>query len=59
VRLVTAFNVAKGEAWPTTAAQMKPTHTQLADWMIRYPRPSDSQTTRENDRWKKGRELPF
>ena len=59
VRLVTAFNITKDETWPTSAGQMKPGHTQLADWMIRYPKASDSATTRELHRWKKGRELPF
>jgi prepilin-type processing-associated H-X9-DG protein/prepilin-type N-terminal cleavage/methylation domain-containing protein len=33
--------------------------TELADWMIRYPQPADSASTIENNRWKKGRELPF
>jgi prepilin-type N-terminal cleavage/methylation domain-containing protein len=31
----------------------------LQEWMIRYPRPGDNATTIENDRWKKGRPLPF
>jgi prepilin-type N-terminal cleavage/methylation domain-containing protein len=30
----------------------------LQEWMIRYPRPTDSATTVANQRWKKGRELP-
>jgi prepilin-type N-terminal cleavage/methylation domain-containing protein/prepilin-type processing-associated H-X9-DG protein len=55
VRLVKAF-APNGENYtPTT---FDPTTTQLADWMIRYRRPGDSATTIENDRWKKGRELP-
>ena len=61
VRNIKAFNVKKGEAWPTSKAAFKPLeHTQLADWMIRVPnRAKDSATTIENDRWKKGRALPF
>jgi prepilin-type N-terminal cleavage/methylation domain-containing protein/prepilin-type processing-associated H-X9-DG protein len=47
VRTVTAYD-------PT-----KTPNTELADWMIRYPQPGDSATTIENNRWKKGRELPF
>jgi hypothetical protein len=32
----------------------------LEDWMIRVPnRATDSATTIENNRWKKGRALPF
>ena len=31
----------------------------LQEWMIRYPRPGDSQTTIDTQRWKKGRPLPF
>ena len=45
-----------------TARAYDPTktpNTRLADWMIRYPQPGDSATTIENNRWKKGRELPF
>jgi prepilin-type N-terminal cleavage/methylation domain-containing protein/prepilin-type processing-associated H-X9-DG protein len=35
-------------------------NTELADWMIRYPnREKDSASTIENNRWNKGRELPF
>jgi prepilin-type processing-associated H-X9-DG protein/prepilin-type N-terminal cleavage/methylation domain-containing protein len=47
VRQVTAYD-------PT-----KTPSTELADWMIRYPQPGDSASTIENNRWKKGRELPF
>jgi prepilin-type processing-associated H-X9-DG protein len=47
VRTVTAYD-------PT-----KTPNTELADWMIRYPQPGDSASTIENNRWKKGRELPF
>jgi prepilin-type processing-associated H-X9-DG protein len=47
VRTVTAYD-------PT-----KTPNTELADWMIRYPQPGDSATTIEQNRWKKGRELPF
>jgi prepilin-type processing-associated H-X9-DG protein/prepilin-type N-terminal cleavage/methylation domain-containing protein len=47
VRTVTAYD-------PT-----KTPNTELADWMIRYPQPGDSATTIENNRGKKGRELPF
>jgi prepilin-type N-terminal cleavage/methylation domain-containing protein/prepilin-type processing-associated H-X9-DG protein len=61
VRNVKAFNVKKGEAWPTSAAQFKAgEHSVLEDWMIRVPnRATDSATTIENNRWKKGRALPF
>ncbi|HYO10688.1 MAG TPA: type II secretion system protein [Tepidisphaeraceae bacterium] len=60
VRNIKAFNVPKGRAWPTTTGEMKPEYTQLADWMIRVPNlNSDSATTIANNRWKKGRELPF
>jgi prepilin-type processing-associated H-X9-DG protein len=38
----------------------KTPNTQLEDWMIRYPNPTkDSASTIENNRWKKGREVPF
>ena len=48
VRTVTAYD-------PT-----KTPSTELADWMIRYPDSTkDSASTIENNRWKKGRELPF
>jgi prepilin-type N-terminal cleavage/methylation domain-containing protein/prepilin-type processing-associated H-X9-DG protein len=48
VRTVKAFDPTKS---PTT---------ELADWMIRYPDSTkDSASTIENNRWKKGRELPF
>jgi len=59
VRLVVAFNVPSGTPWPTASVQMKPQYTQLADWMIRYPRPTDSQSTLDSNRWKKGRAFPF
>lgn len=59
VRLVKVFTVPKGTPWPTAAAQMKPAYTELADWMIRYPQATDSQQTKDNNRWKRGRELPF
>jgi prepilin-type processing-associated H-X9-DG protein len=61
VRNVIAFNVKKGEPWPTTKAEFKPgEHSVLADWMIRVPnKTTDSAATMEKDRWKKGRELPF
>jgi prepilin-type N-terminal cleavage/methylation domain-containing protein/prepilin-type processing-associated H-X9-DG protein len=45
-----------------TAIAYDPTktpNTQLADWMVRYPQPGDSASTIENNRWKKGREVPF
>jgi len=47
VRQVTAYDATKTPS------------TELADWMIRYPQPGDSASTIENNRWKKGRELPF
>jgi len=60
VRMLNAFNVGKGEPWPTAAAQVRnPNNTQLADWMIRYPQDSDSQATKDTSRWKRGRPLPF
>jgi prepilin-type processing-associated H-X9-DG protein len=38
----------------------KTPNTQLEDWMIRYPDTTkDSASTIENNRWKKGREVPF
>jgi prepilin-type N-terminal cleavage/methylation domain-containing protein/prepilin-type processing-associated H-X9-DG protein len=59
VRTIKVFDVPKGTPRPTSAAQMKPSYTQLADWMIRVARPGESQATIDNDRWKKGRQLPF
>lgn len=49
-----------GNAYPTavTSAQI-PSVTDLRDWMIRHPRVGDSATTLQNDRWTKGRNLPF
>ena len=60
VRLIRAFSP-KADVAPTT---FDPTTTELADWMIRAPRTAppatvDSATTIENDRWKRGRPLPF
>lgn len=38
----------------------KTPNSELADWMIRHPDATkDSASTIENNRWKKGRELPF
>jgi prepilin-type N-terminal cleavage/methylation domain-containing protein/prepilin-type processing-associated H-X9-DG protein len=60
VRNIIAFDIKSGEAWPKTSGEMKAHHTQLADWMIRVPnKNTDSATTIANNRWKKGRELPF
>ncbi|HEY7091192.1 MAG TPA: prepilin-type N-terminal cleavage/methylation domain-containing protein [Tepidisphaeraceae bacterium] len=66
VRNIPAFQPPNGETFP--ALGTKPAGwdtggdkawTQLEDWMIRYPSPTDSQTTKETSRWMKGRPLPF
>lgn len=52
VRLVRAFSPKDNNFAPTTA---DPATTELADWMIRAPRPGLAATSA----WQKGRPLPF
>jgi prepilin-type N-terminal cleavage/methylation domain-containing protein/prepilin-type processing-associated H-X9-DG protein len=67
VRLVIAYNPPAGGQLPPDPVATAPAEftanpkawTQLEDWMLRYPRPTDSQTTKDTQRWKKGRQLPF
>ncbi|MBC8105731.1 MAG: type II secretion system protein [Anaerolineae bacterium] len=67
VRLVFAYNPPNGGQLPPDPVGTAPAEftanpkawTQLEDWMLRYPRPTDSQSTKDNNRWKKGRQLPF
>ena len=54
VYLLKAF-APQGDPAPTT---FNPATTQLEDWMIQAPRPTDSATTIETKRWAKGRPLP-
>jgi prepilin-type processing-associated H-X9-DG protein/prepilin-type N-terminal cleavage/methylation domain-containing protein len=56
VRLAKAFAPVGNNFAPTTT---DPNTTELADWMIVYPRPGDSQATIETKRWAKGRPIPF
>jgi prepilin-type processing-associated H-X9-DG protein len=69
VRLARAYMAPNGQQLPPdppTSSTAPPeftanpkAFTDLEDWMIRYPRPTDSATTIEKSRWKKGRQLPF
>jgi prepilin-type processing-associated H-X9-DG protein len=56
VRHVKAFHPIDGNWVPTTANLA---NTELAEWMIRHKAATDSVTTIEQHRWKKGRPLPF
>src|SRR5262249_25685559 len=55
VRLLKAFVPINGDIAPATFDART---TQLADWMIVYPRPGDSAQNLTYNRWKRGREIP-
>lgn len=58
VRLVKAFNSNLPDNRAPAATDLST--TELREWMIRAKRvPGDSVTTIQNDRWAKGRPLPF
>jgi len=56
VRLAKGFNPVNGDLTPAT---LVPKSTQLEEWMIRYPQPTDSLQDKTYNRWKRGRQLPF
>lgn len=56
VHLAKAFTPVNGNNIPSTT---DPASTELADWMIKAPAPTDSLSTIQNSRWAKGRPLPF